>query len=139
MSPENLLRLKTVLEQHLPESLQIMNVIILSIADDGINRTVFVNDNFNTENVAVMVMDRLETPRLNITMFSSTGGEEDLKKILLENLDWTQEMEFGFLNERKKLPKFQLIIIICTYTASLHRITSKRSVNCSESIQPQVT
>ena len=33
-------------------------------------------------------------------MFSSTEGEEDLKKILLENLDWTQEMEFEFLNER---------------------------------------
>ena len=54
----NLLKLKTTLEDHLPESLQILNVIILSIADDGINRTVFVNDNFNTENVAVMVMDR---------------------------------------------------------------------------------
>ena len=67
----NLLQLKTTLEQHLPESLQILNVVILTIAEDGINRTVIVNDNFDTENVAVVVIYNLETPRLNITMFSS--------------------------------------------------------------------
>ena len=93
-----LLQLKTTLEQHLPESLQILNVVILTIAVDGINRTVIVNDNFDTENVAVVFIDRLETPRLNITMFSSTEGEEDLKKILLQNLDWRQEIEFAVSN-----------------------------------------
>ena len=47
------------------------------------------------ENVAVVLIDRLETPRLNITMFSTNEGEEDLKKILLGNLDWAQEIEFA--------------------------------------------
>ena len=93
-----LLQLKTTLEQHLPESLQILNVVILTNAEDGINRTVIVNDNFDTENVAVVVIDHLEAPRLNITMFSSTEGEEDLKKILLDNLDWGQEIEFAVSN-----------------------------------------
>ena len=95
MAMANLLQVKTTLEQHLPESLQILNVVILTIAEDGINRTVIVNDNFDTDNVAIVVIDRLETPRLNITMFSSTEGEEDLKKLLLTNLDWGQEIEFA--------------------------------------------
>ena len=88
MSTANLLQLKTTLEQLLPESLQILNVVILTIAEDDINRTVIFNDNFDTETVAVVVIDRLETLRLNITMSSSTEGEEDLKKILLDNFEF---------------------------------------------------
>ena len=95
MSKANLLQLKTTLKQHLPESLQILNAVILTIAEAGINRTVIVNDNFDTEKVAVVVIDRLEAPRLNITMFSSTEGEEDQKKICLDNLDWAHKIEFA--------------------------------------------
>ena len=98
MSMANLLQLKTTSEQHLSEPLQILNVVILTNAEDGINRTVIVNDNFDTEKVAEVVIDHLEAHRLNITMFSSTEGEEDLKKILLDNLDWRQEIEFAVSN-----------------------------------------
>lgn len=95
VSTANLIRLKTTLEQLLPESLQILNVVILTIASDGIDRTVIVNDNFNVENVAIVVFDRLETPRLNITMFSTFKGEQDMRKLLVENLDWEKEIEFA--------------------------------------------
>ena len=95
MSKVNLTGLKTILEQLLPESLQILNVVILTIAEDGIGRDVIVNENFGIDNVAVVVVDHLEAPRLNITMFSSEEGEQDLRNILLKNVDWTLELEFA--------------------------------------------
>merc|ERR1711892_1230597 len=99
MSKVNLIRLKTILEELLPESLQILNVVILTIAEDGIGRDVIVNENFDTDNVAVVVVDHLEDPRLNITMFSSKEGEQDLRSILLKNVDWTLELEFAGLTD----------------------------------------
>merc|ERR1711892_1273440 len=99
MSKVNLIRLKTILEELLPESLQILNVVILTIAEDGIGRDVIVNENFGIDNVAVVVFDHLEAPRLNITMFSSEEGEQDLRNILLKNVDWTLELEFAGLTD----------------------------------------
>ena len=87
--------LVNLLEQLLPDSIQILNVVKLTLASDGINRTVIVNENFSKDNLAVMVIDHLESPRSNITMFSTSKGEKDLKKMLEENLDWNQELEFA--------------------------------------------
>ena len=95
MDIDNLIHLKTTLEQLLPSSLQILNVVILTISDDGVDRTVIVNDNFTVDNVAVVVVDRLESPRENITMFCSVEGVEDLQKLLVEKLDWEKEIEFA--------------------------------------------
>ena len=87
--------LVNLLEQLLPDSIQILNVVKLTLASDGINRTVIVNEHFSKEHLAIMAIDHLESPRSNITMFSTSKGEKDLVKILEENLDWNQELEFA--------------------------------------------
>ena len=93
---EDLIRLKTILEQLLPESQQILNVVCLTIADDGIQRNIFSNDNFNQDIVAVVGIDYLEAPtRLNITLFSTRYSSQELRKILQETLDWDEELEFA--------------------------------------------
>ena len=87
--------LVNLLEQLLPDSIQILNVVKLTHDSDGINRTVIVNENYSKENLAIIVIDHLESPRSNITMFSTSEGEKDLIKMLEENLDWNQELEFA--------------------------------------------
>ena len=84
--------LVNLLEQLLPDSIQILNVVKLTHDSDGINRTVIVNENYSKENLTI---DHLESPRSNITMFSTSEGEKDLIKMLEENLDWNQELEFA--------------------------------------------
>ena len=96
LGKEELIQVQKILENLLPTSMQIVNVVALTIAEDGIDRTVFANDNFDQDNLAVVAFDYIEAPeRLNITVFSSEASLKELENLLKETLDWNQELEFA--------------------------------------------
>jgi len=99
---EDLIKLKGILQQLLPESQQILNVVSLTVSKDGIERIIFSNDNFKKDNVAVVGIDYLEAPtRSNITVFSTRHSSAELREILQKTLNWDEELEFAGLNEEQ--------------------------------------
>ena len=93
---EDLIKLKGILQQLLPESQQILNVVSLTVSKDGIERIIFSNDNFKKDNVAVVGIDYLEAPtRSNITVFSTRHSSAELREILQKTLNWDEELEFA--------------------------------------------
>ena len=91
----DLLKVRDLIYQLLPDSIQMLNVILLTAANDGIERTIFVNDNHTSENVALIAIDKVEFPRLTVSLFSTKRGESVLQDMLRIVLNWDQEMLFA--------------------------------------------
>ena len=80
------------LTAHLPASIQAYNSVMLALSDDGIERRVVSAP--DQLQCSVLVLNREQACRVMISMFSSSDADDDLRKLLEENIDWTEEIEF---------------------------------------------
>jgi len=87
--------LRAALEQLLPASLQIINCLVLCCSPDGHMKTVLTSPVSRPAELAVVVVDRTESPKEIVTMFSTEQGELNLRQILEQQLDWGLEIEFN--------------------------------------------
>ena len=94
MSKTELLKIKAALEANLPNSLQLFNIIQQILAGDGIERDVYVNEDFSHKDLAVMVLEKVELPKQVFSVFCTKNSLEKLKKIVDERLDWTKFNQF---------------------------------------------
>jgi len=93
--------LRAVLEPLLPASLQIINTLVLCSSPDGHMKTVLTSPVSRPAELAVVVVDRTESPKEIISMFSTEQGEQNLRQILEQQLDWGLEIDFNGLTERQ--------------------------------------
>jgi len=91
--------LRAALEQLLPESLQIINCLVLCCSPDGHMKTVLTSPVSRPAELAVVVVDRTESPKEIVSMFSTEQGEQNLRQILEQQLDWGLEIDFNGLTE----------------------------------------
>ena len=89
-NPDNLENIRRKLSRHLPASTQAYNSVVLAMSDDGIERRVVST----ADHCSVAVLNREQPSGLMISMFSSSEADDDLRKLLEENIDWTEEIEF---------------------------------------------
>ena len=87
--------LRAVLEPLLPASLQIINTLVLCSSPDGHMKTVLTSPVSRPAELAVVVVDRTESPKEIISMFSTEQGEQNLRQILEQQLDWGLEIDFN--------------------------------------------
>ena len=88
MSKDHLMKIKSALEENLPNSLQLFNILQQILAGDGIERDVFVNEDFSHKDLAVMVLEKAELPKQVFSVFCTENSLEKLKKIVDERVDW---------------------------------------------------
>ena len=86
--------LRAVLEPLLPASLQIINTLVLCCSQDGHMKTVLTSPMSRPAELAVVVVDRTESPKEIVSMFNTDQGELNLRKILEKQLDWGLKIEF---------------------------------------------
>ena len=98
MDRATVIKLKCVLENLLPSSIQLYNIIACQLSNDGIERKIVVNEDFSEEKIALMVVNRLEAPKLIVSLFCTDNCQEVLREYLVENIDWNgcQEFEVKF-------------------------------------------
>ena len=84
--------LRAVLEPLLPASLQIINTLVLCCSPDGHMKTVLTSP---VSRPAELAVDRTESPKEIISMFSTEQGEQNLRQILEQQLDWGLEIDFN--------------------------------------------
>ena len=98
-----LVKIKSALKTHLPSSIQLYNIIVCEISQDGIERRVFVNEDLNEENIAVVVINKLECPKNIISMYCTDNCTEQLRILIKENVSWGANNEFEV---KRKFPNF---------------------------------
>ena len=91
-SPDYLENIRRKLSPHLPASIQAYNSVVLALSDDGIERRVVSAP--DQLQCSVLVLNREQACRVMISMFSSSETDDDLRKLLEENIDWTEEIDF---------------------------------------------
>ena len=94
--------LRAVLEQLLPSSLQIINCLVLCCSPDGHMKTVLTSPVSRPAELAVVVVDRTESPKEIVSMFSTEQGEPNLRKILEQQLHWGLEIDFNVSNSKPR-------------------------------------
>ena len=77
-----------------PSSLQMFNVIKQVIEKDGIERDVYVNKNFSSENIAVLVQEKISLPKSDWQVFCSEPSLPELQQLIEENVDWNRHNQF---------------------------------------------
>ena len=87
--------LRSVLDPLLPASLQIINTLVLCCSPDGHMKTVLTSPVSRPAELAVVVVDRTESPKEIISMFSTEQGEPNLRQILEQQLNWGLEIDFN--------------------------------------------
>ena len=94
-SPDYLENIRRKLSPPLPASIQAYNSVVLALSDDGIERRVIsAPDQLQCSVLSVLVLNREQACRVMISMFSSSEADDDLRKLLEENIDWTEEIDF---------------------------------------------
>ena len=91
---EKLLKIKNALKRHLPRSIQLYNIIVCELSQDGIERKVFVNDDLDDDNIAIVVINKLECPKNIISMFCTENCAKQLRTLIKENVSWGANNEF---------------------------------------------
>ena len=101
-SASNIRRILGILDLYLnsktankfPSSLQMFNVINQVIERDGIERDVYVNENFSSEKLAVLVLEKISLPKCDWQLFCSENSLPDLQRLIEENIDWNKHNQF---------------------------------------------
>lgn len=93
-SPDYLESISRKLTAHLPASIQAYNSVMLALSDDGIERRV-VSTEDQQHSCSVLVLNRGEAGRVIVSMFSASDGDDDLRNLLEENINWSEEIEFA--------------------------------------------
>ena len=80
----------------LPDSIQVFNLVTLALSGDGVARQVIARDEGDkVETLAVVVLNKIESPKESITLYCNTLGAENMKKLLIENVDLKREITFA--------------------------------------------
>ena len=89
--------LKHKLARLLPGSIQVFNLVTLALSGDGIARQVIARDDGGeVDTLAVIVVNKIESPKESITLYWNTlGGARNMKKLLIENVDMEREITFA--------------------------------------------
>ena len=82
-------KVKCVLKNLLPSSIQLYNIIVSMLSGDGLDREVFVNDDFEEKNVAILISNKLESPKIIYSMFCTKNAENQLELLVKQNVCWT--------------------------------------------------
>ena len=91
-NPDYLENIKRKLSPYLPASIQAYNSVVLALSDDGIERRVVSTQ--DQLQCSVLVLNRELPSGVMISMFSSSEAEDDLRKLMEENIDWSEEIDF---------------------------------------------
>ena len=90
-SPDYLENIRRKLSLHLPASIHAYNPVVLALSDDGIDRQIVSAPDILQCSVLVLHRGPAE---VMISMFSSSEADDDLRKLLEENINWTEEIDF---------------------------------------------
>ena len=98
-------KIKCVLERLLPSSVQLYNILVCQLSGDGVEREIVVNDDIAGDNVAILVLNKLESPKNIFTMFCTENCKGILKGFLADHVNWALNNEFtvSFVQKRKKI------------------------------------
>ena len=89
-------KLKSKLAPLLPGSIQVFNLLTLALSGDGIGRKVIARDDDGKEDtLAVIVINKIESPKESITLYCEREGGRNMKKLLMENVDMEREITFA--------------------------------------------
>ena len=89
-SPQiDLNKVKCVLENLLPSSIQLYNIIVSMLSGDGVDREVFVNEDLEDKNVAILISNKLESPKIIYSMFCTKNAKKQLELLVKKNVSWT--------------------------------------------------
>ena len=108
-NPDYLENLRRKLSPHLPASIQAYNSVSLALSDDGIERRVVSTP--DQLQCSVLVLNR-GPGAVRISMFSSSDADDDLKKLLEENIDWSEFLAF-VVSLVKELGNTDLCMLHC--------------------------
>ena len=97
-------KIKCVLEKLLPSSVQLYNIIVCQLSGDGVEREIVVNEDIDEDNVAILVNNKLESPKNIFSMFCTDNCKGILKGFLRDHVDWTVKSEFAVSFVKDKLP-----------------------------------
>ena len=82
-------KVKCVLENLLPSSIQLYNIIVSMLSGDGVDREVFVNEDLEDKNVAILISNKLESPKIIYSMFCTKNAKKQLELLVKKNECWT--------------------------------------------------
>ena len=97
-------KIKCVLEKLLPSSVQLYNILVCQLSGDGVEREIVVNEDIDEDNVAILVNNKLESPKNIFSMFCTDNCKGILKRFLRDHVDWTVKSEFAVSFVKDKLP-----------------------------------
>ena len=95
LSHNKLKKIKDVLEKLLPRTIQVYNLVALELSGDGIELEIFVNDDISEDRIAILVNNKLESPKNIFTMFCTDNCKDILKGFLEKSVDWSVKTEFA--------------------------------------------
>jgi len=85
--------------RHLPESVQLLNTVKLSLLQDGINRKIYVPSIMSTSSLAVMALEpsknSLETEGYWSMFCARPEGLDNLRFLISHLVDWKKDQQFG--------------------------------------------
>ena len=87
-------KIKNILEIFLPSSIDLYNIIVCELSRDGIEREFLVNEDIAQDKIAILVILKIESPKMIFTMYSTENCKDILKEFLREKVDWSQKNEF---------------------------------------------
>ena len=87
--------IQSKLYRHLPASIQVYNSLALALSEDGIERTVVTKISDLPDRCSVVMFNLAESPKVVISMFCTDEAEDDLRKILLDNISWNVKINFA--------------------------------------------
>ena len=87
-------KIKNVLQNFLPSSIDLYNIIVCELSGDEIEREILVNEDIAQDKVAIRVILKIESPKMIFSMYSTDNCKEILKEFLRKKVDWSQKNEF---------------------------------------------
>ena len=96
---EKLSKINNAVKRHLQKSIQLYNIIVCEMSGDGIERKVFVNEDLDDDNIALVVINKLECPKNIISLYCTDNCTEQLRTLIKENVSWGADNEFEVVND----------------------------------------
>ena len=95
LSHNKLKKIKDVLEQLLPRTIQVYNLVALELSGDGNELEIIVNDDISEDKIAILVNNKLQSPKNIFFMFCTDSCKNILKGFLEEKVNWSVKTQFA--------------------------------------------
>ena len=95
LSHNKLEKIKDVLEKLLPNTIQVYNLVALELSGDGNELEIIVNDDISEDKIAILVNNKLQSPKNIFFMFCTDNCKNILKGFLEEKVDWSVKTQFA--------------------------------------------